>query len=91
MMESILKQHGFTAQEICIVRWQLEDYGGFYTALMEAITRADLINIEKLRKGFPVEVGAMIKFKAMPPDGEPDFYEEIATKLNQVEQFKGRF
>jgi hypothetical protein len=90
-METILKDHGFSPEEICIVRWQLNDYGGYYTALMEAITRADSQNLEKLRKGYPVEVAAIERFKDLPPFGGPDFYAQIAGKLDAILQFKGRF
>jgi len=84
-MESILKNNGFTAEEICIIRWQLQDYGGFYSSLMCAISRADVGNLQRLACGFPIEVRAFVKFE------ETDFYETIRTKLDQMEQFKGRF
>lgn len=90
-MEAILKDYGFTDEEIVIVRWQLNDYGDFYKSLIEAIVRADYLNIEKLRKGFPVEVGAIEKFKGVVPEGQPDFYGKVAMKLDKVPQFAGRF
>jgi len=44
--------------ETILLKWQYRMYGDFYTALFDAITRADDTNCEKLALGFPREVMA---------------------------------
>jgi len=90
-METFLKQNGFTDLEIIIIRWQLNDFGHFYKALMEAVSCADAKNTERIRRGFPDHVKAMEKFRTIAPDGELDFYVEIAEKLDKFPKFAGRF
>lgn len=46
--------------------YQYERLGGFYTSLFEAISRADYINLAKLKLGFPEEVVAFMKFNSEP-------------------------
>lgn len=48
--------------ERALVAWQYRFCGDFKQALWEVIGRADDDNLELLRKGFPVEVGAFIRF-----------------------------
>ena len=59
-----------------IVKWQYHLYGGFMTALWQAITKADLFNLNLLEKGFPLEVHAYKKFTGIIPC-EPSFAERI--------------
>jgi hypothetical protein len=46
----------FTKSEKFIIDWQYGKLGGFYSALIDAISRADEINLAKLELGFPDEV-----------------------------------
>jgi predicted DNA-binding protein len=46
------------ASEKRLCDWQFELSGSFYYHLFEAISRADRVNIECLRNGFPQEVNA---------------------------------
>lgn len=39
-----------------VVRWQFRLFGDFYKTLFDAIVRADEKNLDRLAKGFPVEV-----------------------------------
>jgi hypothetical protein len=39
-----------------IIKWQFGELGGFETALALAIMRADQDNLERLAKGFPIQV-----------------------------------
>jgi hypothetical protein len=48
-----------SALERTILRWQLHDYGDFYTALWEALVRADEDNLARIELGFPLEVSAL--------------------------------
>ena len=43
-----------------VVKWQWRLYGDFFTALFDAIKRADDENLERLRLGFPIEVTGFI-------------------------------
>ena len=45
-----------------IYLWQFKMLGGFYAALMDAISKADGDNLDRLREGFPVEVDAYRKY-----------------------------
>ncbi len=45
------------------LEFQFDQTGDFYKALFNAISRADVNNIEKLRLGFPEEVDAMERFR----------------------------
>ena len=45
-----------------IYLWQFKMLSGFYAALMDAITKADGDNLDRLREGFPVEVDAYRKY-----------------------------
>lgn len=39
-----------------VLKWQWRLYGDFYTALWNAIKQADDGNLERLARGFPVEI-----------------------------------
>ena len=43
-----------------VLKWQWRLYGDFYTALFDAIKRADDANLAKLALGFPVEVAGFL-------------------------------
>ncbi len=51
-----------TEGEEFIVKWQCRLLGGFKTALIHTIMLADESNLEKLRLGFPNEVGAFLNY-----------------------------
>lgn len=48
------------AESKAVLRWQWALYGDFFTALFGAIKQADDQNLERLRKGFPVEVAGFV-------------------------------
>lgn len=56
LMGEILASPDWSPAEKAVVKWQLRLYGHFYTALWQAIARADEKNLEKLALGFPDEV-----------------------------------
>ena len=64
-----------TKGERFIIDWQYGISGGFYTALAEAIARADDVNLSKLRKGFPDEVDAFLSYSRV--DG---WWERVRAK-----------
>lgn len=43
-----------------VLKWQWRLYGSFFTALFDVIKLADDDNLERLRKGFPVEVAGFL-------------------------------
>ena len=45
-----------------LVEWQYRLHGDFKKALWNAIAYADDSNLELLRRGFPLEVSAFLKF-----------------------------
>lgn len=53
--------------------------GSFYTALFDAIYKADNQNKEKLRKGFPEEVEAVSRVQ-----NEPGYIEDLEKEFNKA-------
>jgi len=51
-----------TQEERVVYEWQYNLDGGFRHTLMDAISKADEENIEKLKLGFPVQVSAYERF-----------------------------
>lgn len=60
--EEVMNLDSLTKGERFIIDWQYHMAGDFMTALVEAIARADMKNLEKLAEGFPEEVEAYINF-----------------------------
>ncbi len=52
----ILISPDWTNAEKQLIKWQFNLHGSFYTALFDAIQKADPINLKLLEKGFPDEV-----------------------------------
>jgi len=65
-----------TVGESFIYQWQYQMLSGFKTALMGAIMVADIGNLRKLHKGFPVEVEAYSTFR-----GDSGWWEEVEKKV----------
>jgi hypothetical protein len=62
--------------ELHIFKWQYRLHGDFFKHLMEAIIRADYINIAKLRLAFPDII-----------DAYRDFTQgDLASKFDQLEE-----
>ena len=51
------------AEQRALVEWQYRLCGDFKKALWNAIAHADDDNLELLRRGFPLEVSAFLKFQ----------------------------
>lgn len=49
-----------------LVDWQYHRHGDFFTALWDAICRADTENLAKLELGFPKHVQAYRKYTSVP-------------------------
>ena len=49
-----------------IVNWKKDRLGSFYTALMDAVTKADSENLDRLEAAYPVHVNAWRNFKSTP-------------------------
>ena len=64
-----------TKDEKFIYDWQYRRLGGFRSALINAIKVADQGNREKLRLGFPDEVGGYEKFSTVP-----GWWDEVEAK-----------
>jgi DNA-binding CsgD family transcriptional regulator len=62
-----------------IVDWQFELAGSFMHALAEAMSRADMMNLDRLMLGFPAEAAAMHNFKNMP-----GWWEGVLEKLGEI-------
>lgn len=70
-------QQSYTLAESFALAWQRGQLGGFSAALMDAIVRADISNLERLRLGFPVEVGAFLFYSRQ--DG---WWEQLEARAN---------
>lgn len=69
-----------TEGERFIVEWQYRyQMGGFRTALIEAISRADIVNQVKLARGFPEEVEAYQNFSMVS-----GWWEEVRKKAGII-------
>ena len=66
--------------ELFVVEWQYRMLGGFFTGLAEIISRADAVNTEKLRKGFPDEVDAVKNYL-----NTPGWWEQLQEKAGFIE------
>ena len=56
-----LESNEFDEGDKAVIKWQFGLHGDFYTALWEAIIRADDKNLMYLSRGFPTEVRGYIK------------------------------
>lgn len=56
--EEVLASAERTDAEKLVIKWRLNQFGSFFTALFEAMRIADPINLKKLAQGFPEEVAA---------------------------------
>ena len=65
-----------TEEEKIIWDWQYKHGGGFYTALMEAISLADKDHLEKIRLGFPIHVKAYERYSH-----EDGWWDKVQEKL----------
>ena len=68
-----------TRGERFILEWQYRMHGGFFTALTDAICKADDGNLIKLGMGFPDEVDAYRKFS-----GEDGWWQEVQAKARKL-------
>jgi len=74
-----MKLESLNAGELFIVQWQYRMLGGFSSALMQAISKADMWNLAKLEKGFPNEVSAYKYFST-----EDGWWEKVQEKAGVV-------
>jgi len=68
--------HNLNMGERHLVDWQYGGLGGFFTALWDAIRRADGGNLDRLGKGFPEDVEAYRRYS-----GEAGYWERIRNGL----------
>jgi len=79
-MTHIPNFNALTVGERFIVKWQYNMLGGFNTALIEIIQRADILNLSQLSKGFPDEVAAYQCFQEIE-----NWWPEVQRKAGIVE------
>lgn len=60
--------------------WQSRRAGSFATSLFETIGRADPINLERFRKGFPEVMEAYDEW-FFYPEGSTEFFKKYGFKL----------
>jgi hypothetical protein len=51
-----------TKEEEIALKWQYKQFGGFFTLLMEAISKADPDNFDRLTLGFPDHTNAYWRY-----------------------------
>lgn len=49
--------------ELAVFKWQYSLNGDFYTALWEAIKKADDDNLDRIGYGFPIEIQGLRKYR----------------------------
>lgn len=57
-----LNSPDWTESEKWIIKWQFRLLSDFQTALAGAIARADENNLERLRRGFPIQVDGFLQW-----------------------------
>ena len=70
-----------TEGERFIVSWQYHLQNSFFTALAEAISRADIFNLARLEKGFPEEDRAYRDFSMVS-----GWWEEVRKKAGIIRE-----
>jgi hypothetical protein len=55
-ISEVLNSPEFSESDKSVVKWQFHIQGDFLNALWEAIIRADEDNLERLSRGFPIQV-----------------------------------
>jgi hypothetical protein len=63
-----------------LIKWQMGEHGGFFTALWKAISTADLHNQELLSKGFPLHIKAYRRYAT-----EGGWWENLLNELRTPE------
>jgi hypothetical protein len=64
-----------TEEESIILKWRFGRFGSFYTALMDAIFKADPDNRAQLAKAYPVHVSAVERY-----GNEPGWFSGLLKK-----------
>ena len=72
--------HMLSEEEQAVVKWQFGLYAHFYTALFDAIKRADDNNLFRLELGFPNEVGGFLKFNR-----QEGWWQGVEEKLRELD------
>jgi len=74
--EVFINSQFLTEEERIVYEWQHERDGHFQHLLMNAISKADSINLENIRRGFPIHVRAYERFAH-----ERGWYESVEHKM----------
>ncbi len=72
-VEEALLSSEFDEGQKAVIKWQFQMHGSFYTALFEAIQRADYENLSKLELGFPTEVRGFRQWQEASKDFTAEF------------------
>ncbi len=75
---------GLDVLQTIVIKWQFNMLGGFFSALMLLIAKADDFNKERLRRGFPDHVKAYELFTNEP--GWWDATLALAKKLKYIKE-----
>ncbi len=70
-----------TPAERFIWRWRRGKMSDFRRALIHVIQRADVQNLEKLRKGFPDEVEGYVSYRLIP-----GWWDDLEAKMDGEEK-----
>lgn len=70
--------------EQSLVKWQFKEHGGFWTALWEAICKADDGNLKRLESAYPLEVLAYRRYI-----GQMGWWENLLEQLRKPEVING--
>lgn len=71
---------GLTNEESFILKWQYKLLGDYGTAFMSAAIKADDENLDRLAKGFPIEIGALRRYWH-----EKGWWDSVENKARELE------
>ena len=63
-----------------LIKWQLDSQGSFFTCLWKAICAADLDNLERLRRAYPLHIEAYDRYRL-----EEGWWEKLLVELRKPE------
>lgn len=74
------QKYGLLPEAAAIVEWQYHYTGDFKTALFECICLADTSNLQKLSRGFPIEVNGYLYYTR-----KPGWWQQVQKKIGKYD------
>lgn len=77
-MRNIEEYNKLTEGEQSLVKWQFKEHGGFWTAVWDAISKADGGNLNRMALAFPSHVKAYRNYTSVP-----GWWEELIARVGR--------